>query len=77
MMAVPIQTEPNFSAGTPRQLFEGDYLNVIGPSFDVHADGRFLMIKSGDPAASTTELRVVLNWFDEVERAVAAGNPER
>ncbi len=77
MMAVPIQAEPNFSAGTPRQLFEGDYLNVLGTSFDVHLDGRFLMVKSGDTAASTTELRVVLNWFDEVERAVAAGNPER
>lgn len=77
MMAVPIQTEPSFSTGTPRQLFESDYLNIVGPSFKVHPDGRFLMVKSGDTATSTTELRVVVNWFDEVERAVAAGNPER
>jgi len=64
-------------AETPRPLFEGrDCLSLRGPSFDIARDGRFLMIKSGDAAASTTELRVVLNWFDEVERAVAAGNPE-
>ena len=55
MMAVPIQTEPNFSAETPRQLFEGDYLNDRSPSFDVHPDGRFLMVKSGDTAVSTVD----------------------
>ena len=27
------------------------------------------MVKRGDAETSTTELRVVLNWFDEVERA--------
>ena len=77
MMAVPIQTAPKFSAGTPRQLFDGGYLNIRGPSFNIGPDGqRFLMVKRGDAETSTTELRVVLNWFDEVERAVAAGNPE-
>ena len=48
MMAVHVQIEPTFSAGTPRPLFDGVYLNLRGPSFDIDRDGRFLMVKSGD-----------------------------
>jgi Tol biopolymer transport system component len=42
MMAVDVQSGSTFRAGTPRLLFEGDYV-----SYDVSPDGRrFLMIKS-------------------------------
>jgi eukaryotic-like serine/threonine-protein kinase len=50
MMAVDIATEPSFTAGNPRTLFEGAYLCSTSqevPNFDVSADGqRFLMIKA-------------------------------
>ena len=37
-------------------------------NYDVTANGeRFLMVVSGD---TSTELHVVLNWFDELERLV-------
>ncbi len=49
MMAVDIETEPGFTAGTPRLLFEGGFVSRAGgpyPVYDVSADGqRFLMVQ--------------------------------
>jgi dipeptidyl aminopeptidase/acylaminoacyl peptidase len=70
MMAVDITTDPTFTAGTPKLLFEGVYFSY-GPraEYDVTPDGqKFLMIKTGDPQVS--ELNVVENWFEELKRLV-------
>jgi len=71
MMAVDVQTSPAFRAGTPKVLFQGNY----GSSYDVAADGkRFLMIKPpGAAQASTDQVTVVLNWFEELRRRVPVG----
>ena len=70
-MAVDVQTAPNFSAGKPRLLFEGPYMNVPYLSYDIARDGkRFLVIKPSDETSATTELRVVLNWFEELKRHI-------
>ncbi len=69
MMAVSIQTEPTFKAGTPRLLFEGG--NARGPGgrvFDVNSEGRFLMMKDEEQTAN--QINVVLNWFEELKRLV-------
>ncbi len=72
MMAVTIDTEPEFTLGNPRELFRGDYFTNPGRPFDLSPDGqRFLMIKDNplaeEPAETvepepTTELIVVENW---------------
>jgi Tol biopolymer transport system component len=66
MMAVDVQTGATFRTGTPRMLFE-----KVSSDYDVAPDGRrFLMLK---PAATTTdssELHVILNWFDDLRRRV-------
>ncbi|MGD0957207.1 MAG: protein kinase [Candidatus Acidiferrales bacterium] len=77
MMAVDVTAQPSFSAGKPRVLFEGQY-SASGPSlpsYDVSADGqRFLMLKPSEQAgAAPTQINVVLNWFEELKRRVAAG----
>lgn len=78
MMAVDISTQASFSAGKPRQLFEGHYLaNPIGnarPNYDVSPDGnRFLMIKAVELGqAAPTQINVVLNWTEELKRLVPA-----
>ncbi len=43
-----------------------------GRTFDVAPDGRFLMIKQGDPAGPTPPQSpvVILNWFEELKRLV-------
>ena len=67
MMAVPVESVTRFSAGTPEVLFEGRFrLGVYGSlSYDVSANGRFLMIEpSRDETAD--RLHVVLDWFEEV-----------
>ncbi len=74
MMAVDISTQPSFSAGKPRILFEGRYERTpaTGPNYDVSPDGqRFLMLKpSEQEVAAPTQINVVLNWFEELKRRV-------
>ena len=73
MMAVPVTTQPSFSAGRPTVLFKGTYLAstfpLTGATYDVTRDGqRFVMIK--DQAISATQINVVVNWFEELKRLV-------
>ena len=71
MMAVSIQTEPTFEAGTPKLLFEGAYALSEPPLFsnyDVDAQGQFLMIKEEEQGKG--QINVVLNWFEELKRLV-------
>ena len=79
MMAVAVETEGDFSFGTPVQLFTGPY--VVNPtqwvsSYDVAADGRFVMIEpldGGAATASETSFVVVQNWTEELRRRVPTG----
>jgi serine/threonine-protein kinase len=81
MMVVDIQTQPSFSAGKPRQLFEGPYAsNAVGGSlsadYAIASDGqRFLMLKPKEQQQQTalTQINVVQNWFEELKRRVPAG----
>jgi hypothetical protein len=74
MMTVSVTTEGGFRAGRPRQLFEGRYGVEPGGQhdYDVSPDGqRFLMVGLDDEA-EPSEIRVVLSWFEEVERLAPA-----
>ncbi len=67
MMAVDIETEPDFIAGTPQVLFETPF--PVSPDFDITPDGqRFLMIRIGE--AEMGQINVVLNWFEELKARV-------
>jgi serine/threonine protein kinase len=71
MMAVSIQAEPTFVAGTPRLLFEGAYVaDGWGTNYDVAPDGRFIMIQLGQSEAPATHIALVQNWFEELKRRV-------
>ena len=75
IMAVDVETRSGFSAGKPRMLFEGAYLQGGSfPFYDVSPDGqRFLMLKPVDsPTSAPTQINVVLNWFEELKRVVAS-----
>jgi len=78
MMAVDITTQPNFSAGKPKLLFEGQYepTLVSNANYDISPDGqRFLMLKAIEAeAAAPTQINVVLNWFEDLKRRVPAGS---
>ena len=75
LMAVPVETSgPRFTVGKPAKVFETKYSGNFY-SYDVTPDGqRFLMMKDA-PAGGRDEPRqivVVLNWFEELRRRVAA-----
>jgi serine/threonine protein kinase/Tol biopolymer transport system component len=77
MMAVDIATQPSFTAGAPRMLFERPYEPAPFPiaNYDVSQDGqRFLMLKSVEQSeAAPTQINVVLNWFEELKQKVPTG----
>jgi len=73
MMAAPIDTQHGFSAGTPKMLFQGQYVTLANstPNYDVTADGqKFLMLKS---TVQPAQINVVVNWFEELKQKVPTG----
>jgi len=76
MMAVDITTQPSFSAGKPRMLFEGRYVPTPASfaNYDVSPDGEhFLMLKVSEGQQAATQINVVLNWFEELKHRVPPG----
>ena len=72
--AVRVRTSPKFESDVPRVLFEGNYLNVPGQGYDVHPDGsKFLVVESSESNEPVSELKVVENWFAELERLAPTG----
>jgi hypothetical protein len=68
-MVVTCTLEPTFSAGVPELLFSGPYVNVPGYSYDISPDGqRFLLLRPVSNARTASRLKVVKNWFEELNR---------
>ena len=63
---------PSFS--TPRLIFETDFYNAYGYSYDLAAnDERFLVLLPEAQRTDVTHLNVVVNWFEELKRHVPGG----
>ena len=73
MMAVATNTKGNFTADTPKLLFEGHYATYnTMPAYDVTPDGqRFLLAKTAEQGPQ--EISVVLNWTEELKQKAPAG----
>ena len=69
-MAVSVKTDSGFTYGTPQTLFEGPYRDRDGRTYDVSADGRFLMVSGVTAADALPEINVVINWFQELTERV-------
>ena len=82
MRAVTVTTQPTFAFGNPTPItippYWWDSFNDVARQYDVEADGqRFVGLilagsaTSNDASASTNpEIRVVLNWFEELKARV-------
>lgn len=72
LLAVPVQTAPTFSRGTPAVVLEGRYQlsGFAGRRYDIDPSGeRFLLIKYGalgTDSPSFSSLTFVLNWHQEL-----------
>jgi serine/threonine-protein kinase len=76
VLAVDVTTHAGFAHGRPRVLFEGRYRldDQKDPmrSYDVTSDGqRFLMLED-ETEPVTSQLNVIVNWFDDLERILAS-----
>ena len=69
-MAVDVSTEPTLSVGTPRRVFEGDYINLNYRSYDVAPDGSGFVLVAGPAEESQSRLQLVQGWFGELEELV-------
>jgi dipeptidyl aminopeptidase/acylaminoacyl peptidase len=72
-MAVDVNTQPTFSAGSPRLLFQGRGVpgSTSATGFDVSNDGqKFLMFESVESQPRVTQIEVVMNWLEELKRFV-------
>ena len=71
IMVVSVQTTPELKIGEPQVFYEGEFVNVGGRSYDISPDGeRALVITASEGTARS--IRVITNWFDEVERKIRA-----
>jgi len=78
LMGVAVTTGTSFSARLPnailgRTYYVGRGVTTRGSTYDVAADGRFLMLKqAGDPSQLTEPPTVVVvkNWGEELKRLV-------
>ena len=79
LMSVSVTTQPRFSASTPRFIADLPPLpSSSGASnngvFEASPDGqRFLFVKVNGPDASSGEIRVILNWDEELRRLAPTG----
>jgi hypothetical protein len=74
VMAVAIENESEFSADTPRLLFEGQFVGT-GPiqarrNFDIFPDGQKFLMLQREQHVAPNQLSIVLNWFEELKRLV-------
>ena len=70
-MAAPVTTQPAFAPKAPAILFDGTYnlRSDSGVSFAIDADAkRFLMVRPAADANVPSQIRIVVNWFDELRR---------
>ena len=74
-MEVKIIIQPVFGIKERKELFSGPYNNVPGYSYDITPDGKsFVLLKPVSTESTTTRLKVIKNWFQEVKRVAPADN---
>ena len=68
---VELNYDGGYSAGQPKEMFRGPYVDVFDKSFDVSADGkRFLVLKAASGMKRQKHLEVIVNWTEELKRAI-------
>lgn len=71
IMSIAVSTAPNFRIlGQPEPEYEGPEF----VDYDVHPDGtRLLMVKKSGEYEDRKQIRIVLNWFSELDRLKGRG----
>ena len=64
------RTAPDFQAGAPTVVFDRPNLH----DYDVTPDGNRFLVVERNVELMPTEIHVVVNWFDELNRLVPPSN---
>lgn len=78
-VSVPITPRPAIAFGTPVELRRGPQPGLLADDlrgYDLLPDGRFISLSSageGAAAVPSNEIRVVLNWTEELKAKVPTG----
>ena len=77
VMSVNVSTRPSFSVSTPRFVTEIPWVSEVAlpySNYDVSPDGqRFLFFKVNGAVAPSGEIRVILNWDEELKHLTPSG----
>ena len=74
VMAVSLETKPEFKAGQPRMLFEGPYFES-GHDIAVTPDGKgFILIRETDSQTGPRQIEAVVNWLEELKQRARPAN---
>jgi hypothetical protein len=63
------------SFGLGRKLFDQSPYNVFWHSYDPAANGKRLLMVRRDVGSIPRQMRVILNWGEELNRLLPAGQP--
>jgi eukaryotic-like serine/threonine-protein kinase len=73
MMAVAVDTTSGFRFKEPHALFSGQIATTVSGSYDVSADGRFIVTGGKQyPVNPITSVHIVLNWLEELTQRMPA-----
>ena len=64
---------PQIEWEPPQRVFETDFLDTPGRSYDVSPDGQRLFVVKSAHEPTVSKLVFVLNWFEELKAKVPAG----
>ncbi len=67
-MATKIETGAEPSWAPPRLVFETDYVDTPGVSYDVSADGQYLYVVKSSVPPVPDRLHVLGNWFSTLPK---------
>ena len=72
-MKVSVNTGPQFSSGTPKEVFSAkDYYIVTGHFYALEpGTNNFIMLKEKDSKYSQNSLNIIPNWNEEVKNKLA------
>jgi hypothetical protein len=76
LFATEVQTSSVFSAKRPVELLEADFATSASgtASYDVAPDGKRFVVFRSTVGEGQVEVKVILNWFEELETLAAAGS---
>ena len=71
-LATSVSFEPDLRWDPPRVVFETDFLDTAGYSYDVSPDGQYLYVVKRAAPDERRKLHLVTGWFEELRNLVPA-----